>query len=131
MAHKWAKRSAVGRGYGKKAPNPSRRNPALLAQGNWYEILEVTLTAAIGLIAIAAFFENFLFFSVKVIERYVLLAAGILLILPVPIYATAAGASLFCVVLFTQWQRSRAILATSAEEGGLLSRPHGDQPRAP
>lgn len=83
-------------------------SPALLGDGPWYEILEVTLTAALGLIAIGAFWENYLFCRALAAERMGLLVCGVLLVLPLPIYAAAIGAGVFGLILVSQWRRSRA-----------------------
>jgi TRAP-type uncharacterized transport system fused permease subunit len=87
--------------------------PALLAQGPWYTVLEVTLTATVGLVAIAGFWEGYLFCPTQVVERILMLVAGTLLVLPLPLYATAVGAVLFGYAILTQWRRSKGIAASN------------------
>ncbi|MDX9861955.1 MAG: TRAP transporter fused permease subunit [Rhodospirillales bacterium] len=91
-------------------------HPALLAQGPWYVILEVTVTATVGLIAIAGFWEGYLFCPTRSAERVLMLVGGSMLVLPLPLYATAIGAGLFAFVLFTQWRRSKAMRDLTLEQ---------------
>jgi TRAP transporter 4TM/12TM fusion protein len=94
-------------------------HPGLLAQGPWYEILEVTLTATVGLVAIAGFWEGYLLCPTRGAERGLMLVGGTLLILPLPLYVAALGAALFAVALLTQWRRSRSLPSAVLEQAPI------------
>ena len=53
-----------------------------LANANWWSIAEVTLTAAIGIAAIAGGFQGWALKKATVIERVMLLVAGLALVYP-------------------------------------------------
>ena len=48
----------------------------------WYEVLQITLTALIGMTGIAAGLSGFLVKNMNAIERLVAIAGGLLLIIP-------------------------------------------------
>ncbi|MBI2544158.1 MAG: TRAP transporter fused permease subunit [Candidatus Rokubacteria bacterium] len=71
--------------------------PALLLQGPWLEIAWATVTACVGVIALAAGAMGFLLRPANWIERFTLVAAALLLIKP-GIYTDMAGFVLLAAV---------------------------------
>jgi len=57
-------------------------SPALLWQGSWIEVLQASVTATIGGIAFAAGLQNYLLRQTNIMEKFLLLGAGITLIYP-------------------------------------------------
>jgi TRAP-type uncharacterized transport system fused permease subunit len=53
-----------------------------LAQANWFSIAEVTLTAAIGIAALAGGLQGWLFRKTTWLERWMLIISGLLLVYP-------------------------------------------------
>jgi TRAP transporter 4TM/12TM fusion protein len=84
-----------------------------LAGADWGSIAEVVLTAAIGIAALAAGLQGWLIRRANVIERAMLIAAGILLVYPAT-WADATGLALVVIVFAVQWLgRSRTASAAS------------------
>jgi TRAP transporter 4TM/12TM fusion protein len=72
-----------------------------LGQANWGSIALVTITAAIGIVALAGGLQGWLFKRTSVYERWMLIAAGFLLVYPAP-WADAVGIALVIVVAALQ-----------------------------
>jgi TRAP transporter 4TM/12TM fusion protein len=79
-----------------------------LAAANWWSIAEVTITAAIGIAAIAAGFQGWMFVRTTLPERIMLIVAGFALVYPGMI-ADVLGFGLVLVALVTQYLRSRRV----------------------
>ncbi len=75
--------------------------PAILLQSSLLMIIETIISIFLGLIAFAAFWENFLFEKLKLAERLFLLIAAISLIFPGFLW-NGIGFILFVVVIFSQ-----------------------------
>jgi len=73
-----------------------------LGAANWGSIAEVTLTAAIGIVALAGGFQGWLWKKTSVAERILLLVAGVLLVYPGWIF-DLAGFVLVLIALIAQW----------------------------
>src|SRR5690242_7571281 len=82
-----------------------------LGQANWGSVALVTITAAVGIVALAAGFQGWLFKKTPLYERLMLLVAGVLLVYPTGA-ADLIGFVLVVLVLALQWFRRPAI-ATS------------------
>lgn len=87
--------------------------PAMLMQGSLFEILEVSLTAAVGLVALSAFFECWLLVKATVIEEILLLIAAVLLVYPSPLWISGAALLIFAFVIFSQKKRAPHLKAAS------------------
>ncbi|MEO5843271.1 MAG: TRAP transporter fused permease subunit, partial [Caldimonas sp.] len=72
-----------------------------LAAANWGSIAQVTLTAALGIAAIAGGFQGWALRRATAIERWMLIAAGVALVYPGG-FADAVGLSLIVAVLAMQ-----------------------------
>ena len=75
---------------------------ATLAGANWGSIAYVTFTAAVGILALCGAFQGWLFRKTTWYERWMLFAAGVLLVYP-KTYSNVAGFALVAVVLGLQW----------------------------
>jgi TRAP transporter 4TM/12TM fusion protein len=73
-----------------------------LGQANWGSIVLVTITAAVGIVALAGGLQGWLFRRTAVYERLMLIAAGFLLVYPTGA-ADLVGFTLVVVVLALQW----------------------------
>jgi TRAP transporter 4TM/12TM fusion protein len=73
-----------------------------LAGANWGSIALVTFTAAVGILALCGAFQGWLFRRTVSYERWMLFAAGVLLVYP-KAYSNIAGFALVAVVLGLQW----------------------------
>ena len=73
-----------------------------LAGANWGSIAEVTITAAIGIVALAGGFQGWLWKKTSLIERVLLLVSGVLLVYPGWIF-DLGGFALVAIVLVIQW----------------------------
>ncbi|HET7364035.1 MAG TPA: TRAP transporter fused permease subunit [Burkholderiales bacterium] len=82
-----------------------------LGQANWPSIALVTITAAVGIVALAGGLQGWLFRRTTLYERLMLIAAGFLLVYPAGA-ADVIGFVLVVLVLALQWFRKPAI-ATS------------------
>ncbi len=83
-----------------------------LSQANWPSIALVTVTAAIGIVALAGGLQGWLLKRTTVWERWMLIVAGFLLVYPAPA-ADVVGIALVIVVLTTQWLRKMPSPQTS------------------
>jgi len=82
-----------------------------LGQANWPSIALVTITAAVGIVALAGGLQGWLFRRTTLHERLMLIAAGFLLVYPTGA-ADIIGFVLVILVLALQWFR-RPATATS------------------
>src|SRR3954465_6060998 len=73
-----------------------------LAGADWGSIAEVSVTAAVGIVALAGGFQGWLWKKTNVAERVLLLVAGVLLVYPGWIY-DLVGFALVAIVLVVQW----------------------------
>jgi TRAP-type uncharacterized transport system fused permease subunit len=73
----------------------------ILLKGDWTSILWTSLTAAIGIVALAGGVQGWLFKKTRPVERVILVAAGLLLVYPEPI-CDVMGIGLVAVVAATQ-----------------------------
>ena len=81
-----------------------------LATANWWSIAEVTITAAIGIAAIAAGFQGWAFKKATKVERVLFLAAGLALVYPTTT-ADLIGIVLASAALAMQFLRGRPVPA--------------------
>jgi len=75
-----------------------------LAGADWGAIALVSFTAAVGIAALAGGFQGWLLTRTSLLERTMLLAAGLLLVYPSMI-SDAVGFLLVVLVLAVQWVR--------------------------
>jgi len=73
-----------------------------LAGADWGSIALVTLTAAVGIMALCGAFQGWLFRKTPIHERVMLFVAGVLLVYPKTLF-DAIGFGLVAVVLALQW----------------------------
>jgi TRAP-type uncharacterized transport system fused permease subunit len=76
----------------------------LLFKGDWLNILWTTITAAVGLGALAAAFTGWLKIATTKIERTLLIAAGLVLVYPGRL-EDLIGIGLFAVAALLQYRR--------------------------
>ena len=81
-----------------------------LAAANWWSIAEVTLTAAVGIAALAGGFQGWALLRTTLIERSMLIVAGFALVYP-SMMADIIGFGLAAAVLVMQWLRRRSTMA--------------------
>jgi TRAP-type uncharacterized transport system fused permease subunit len=79
----------------------------LLLKGNWLDIAHVTITAAIGIAALACGVQGWMLVRSGKLERALLILAGLLLVYPTPA-ADVAGLALMAVAIVIQWRKRRA-----------------------
>ncbi len=79
----------------------------LLLKGNWIDVAHVTITAAIGVAALACGVQGWMFTRTGWIERALLIVAGLLLVYPTSA-ADVAGLVLVLVAVALQWRKRRA-----------------------
>ena len=77
-------------------------SPKTLASADWVSIATVTLTAAVGIVAIAGGFQGWLIRRTPWYERWMLIVAGFLLGYPKTLF-DAVGFALVVIVLALQW----------------------------
>ena len=75
-----------------------------LASANWFSIGLVTLTAVIGIVALAGGLQGWLLRRTNLAERWMLIAAGFLLVYPKALF-DAIGFGLVAIVVVMQWLR--------------------------
>ena len=83
-----------------------------LASASWWSIVQVTLTAAIGIAALAAGFQGWAFKRTKLLERWMLIAAGVALAYP-SVAGDAIGFGLVVIALAMQLLRRAPQAAAS------------------
>jgi TRAP transporter 4TM/12TM fusion protein len=89
-------------------------NPALiLVNSTPLDVIVVTCTTLIGLFALGAAFEGYLFTNVPVILRFVFAAGGLLLIAPEPV-TDVIGLALVFGSVYIQYRRRKAPKETAA-----------------
>jgi len=81
-----------------------------LATANWWSIAEVTLTAALGVAALAAGFQGWALRRTTMIERLMLIVAGFALVYP-SVMTDMLGIGLILAALASQYLRGRRVLA--------------------
>ena len=86
-----------------------------LASANWWSIAEVTVTAAIGVAALAAGFQGWALKQTTMVERTMLLVAGFALVYPTMV-ADLVGIGLVLAALALQYLRNEP---ASAQNGSL------------
>ena len=94
-------------------------SPGLVAVGAWHEILIAAATAIIGVVALAAAVEGWLFGPAPAWQRIALAAGALLLVMP-PLWSHAAGFAIVAVVAGIQWlgrAREGPVRADPAREG--------------
>jgi len=79
-----------------------------LAQANWFSIAEVTVTAAIGIAALAGGLQGWLFRKTTGLERWMLVIAGLMLVYPRALF-DVIGLALFIAVVVMQKLRGAKI----------------------
>ncbi len=79
----------------------------LLLKGSWIDVAHVTVTAAIGIAALACGTQGWMLVRTSRIERVMLVAAGVLLVYPTTA-ADVAGLILVAVAAALQWRRRSA-----------------------
>jgi TRAP transporter 4TM/12TM fusion protein len=76
----------------------------LLLRGNWQNIVWTTVTAAVGLAALAAGFTGWLKTETSKLERFLLVVAGLVLVYP-SLLQDAIGMGIFGLVAVLQYRR--------------------------
>ena len=84
-----------------------------LAAANWWSIAEVTLTAAVGIAALAGGFQGWALIRTTLIERVMLIVAGFALVYP-SLTTDVIGFGLAVIVMVIQVVRRRAALAVAS-----------------
>jgi TRAP transporter 4TM/12TM fusion protein len=84
-----------------------------LAQANWGSIALVTVTAAFGIIALAGGLQGWLFRKTTLIERWMLIVAGLMLVYPVALFDYIGFALVAAVVVMQKLRQTIAAPATS------------------
>jgi TRAP transporter 4TM/12TM fusion protein len=79
----------------------------LLLKGNWVDIAHVTVTAAMGIAALACGVQGWMLVRTSWVERVLLILAGLLLVYPTPA-ADVGGLALMAVAVVSQWRKRRA-----------------------
>jgi TRAP-type uncharacterized transport system fused permease subunit len=85
----------------------------LLLKGNWIDVAHVTITAALGIAALACGVQGWMLVRAGKVERTLLILAGLLLVYPTPA-ADVAGIALMVVAVAIQWRKRRALRAAPA-----------------
>lgn len=75
-----------------------------LAAANWWDIAQVTITAAAGIFALAVGFQGWLLVRATTLERVLLIVAGFALVYPGPI-SNMIGFALVLIALTFHWRR--------------------------
>ena len=84
-----------------------------LAAANWWSIAEVTVTAAVGIAALAGGFQGWALIRTNLIERVMLLVAGFALVYP-SVTADVVGFGLAMIVIVMQVLRRRSGLVPAS-----------------
>jgi TRAP transporter 4TM/12TM fusion protein len=89
----------------------------LLLKGHWIDIAHVTVTAALGIAALACGVQGWMLTRAGRFERALFIAAGLLLVYPTPA-ADVAGIVLVLVAVALQWRKRRAPPPAAAAASG-------------
>jgi TRAP transporter 4TM/12TM fusion protein len=94
-------------------------SPGLVWVGAWHEILISTVTAMVGVVALAAAVEGWFLGPSSPWQRIVLAAGALLLVAP-PLWSHGAGFVLVALVVGAQWPTRGAAIATErhVSDGG-------------
>jgi TRAP transporter 4TM/12TM fusion protein len=79
-----------------------------LGNADWGSIAEVTVTAAVGIIALAGGLQGWLLKRTSVVERIMLIVAGFMLVYPKALF-DAVGFALVALVVAIQWFKGREL----------------------
>lgn len=85
-------------------------NPAFIQIGTLVEIVTVTISALIGVFALSAGLEGYLFYKTNWPHRVLLLTGGIAMFIP-GLVTDLAGFGIIALVIFWQWRNSRKVEA--------------------
>jgi len=83
-----------------------------LGQADWGSILRVTITAAFGVVALAGGLQGWLFHKTTILERWLLIIAGVLLVYPAAL-CDYIGAAMIGITVVLQKLRSVRIKAAA------------------
>ena len=83
-----------------------------LAQADWGSIAVVTITAAIGIAALAGGLQGWLFRKTTWVERWMLIAAGLMLVYPSPMFDYIGAALVVAVLVMQKLKPAEARAAT-------------------
>jgi TRAP-type uncharacterized transport system fused permease subunit len=75
---------------------------------NWLEVAEVTVTAAVGIAALAGGLQGWLLRKTAAVERWMLIAAGVLLVYPNATFDIIGVALVIAVVVMQKLRAARA-----------------------
>jgi TRAP transporter 4TM/12TM fusion protein len=78
-----------------------------LAQADWLSVARITITAAFGIAALAGGLQGWLFAKTNVVERWLLIIAGLMLVYPVALF-DYIGFALLLIVVVMQKLRGNA-----------------------
>src|SRR5438874_13234196 len=82
-----------------------------LGSADWGSIALVTFTAAVGIVALAGGLQGWLLRKTTLAERWMLIAAGFLLVYPKALF-DAIGFALVVVVVAMQWAKKTSAAST-------------------
>jgi TRAP transporter 4TM/12TM fusion protein len=80
-----------------------------LAHANWEQIAEVTITAALGIAALAGGLQGWLLQKTNVVERWILIVAGVILVYPRQILDYIGLAMLVLVIVMQKIRNPREV----------------------
>jgi TRAP transporter 4TM/12TM fusion protein len=83
-----------------------------LAQADWGSIAVVTITAAIGIAALAGGLQGWLFRKTTWVERWMLIIAGLMLVYPRPMFDYIGAALVVAVIVMQKLKPAEARAAT-------------------
>jgi TRAP-type uncharacterized transport system fused permease subunit len=83
-----------------------------LGQADWGSILRVTITAAFGVVALAGGLQGWLFHKTTILERWLLIIAGVLLVYPAAL-CDYIGAAMIGITVVLQKLRNVRIKAAA------------------
>jgi TRAP-type uncharacterized transport system fused permease subunit len=83
-----------------------------LGNADWGSIALVTITAAVGILALAAAFQGWAWRKTSLPERIMLLIAGVMLVYPAKLF-DVIGFGLVVIVVIMQWLRKAPTTQTS------------------
>ena len=85
---------------------------AKLGDANFYQVAEVTLTAIVGIVALAGGLQGWFIVKTNWVERVLMVVGGLLLTYPGSL-TDWIGAALFAVAVAMQWARRKAATAAA------------------